>query len=127
MHGYGAAQISGVKVPVLYKIMPKQEWETAQANGLYEGSEVDRRDGFIHLSAGDQVRATAQKHFSGKTDLLLVSVIEEALGHSLKWEASRGGDLFPHIYGTLPLSAVSEVIPLPLVNGVHPFPEGFPS
>jgi uncharacterized protein (DUF952 family) len=118
---------AGLKVPVLYKIMPKQEWETAQANGLYEGSEVDRRDGFIHLSASHQVRATAQKHFSRKTDLLLVSVVEEALGQSLKWEVSRGGDLFPHIYGALPLSAVSEAIPLPLVNGTHKFPEGFPS
>ena len=105
----------------------EQEWEAAQANGLYEGSEVDRRDGFIHLSAAHQVRATAQKHFSGKADLLLVSVAEGALGQSLKWEASRGGDLFPHIYGALPLSAVTEVIPLPLVNGVHQFPEGFPS
>lgn len=118
---------SGLKVPVLYKIMSKQEWETAQANGLYEGSEVDRRDGFIHLSASHQVRATAQKHFSGKADLLLVSVAEEALGQNLKWEVSRGGDLFPHIYGALPLSAVSEVIPLPLMNGVHKFPERFPS
>lgn len=118
---------AGLKVPVLYKIMPKQEWETAQANGLYEGSEVDRRDGFIHLSASHQVRATAQKHFSGEADLLLVSVAEEALGQSLKWEVSRGGDLFPHIYGALPMSAVSEAIPLPLMNGVHEFPDGFPS
>ena len=118
---------AGLKVPVLYKIMPKQEWQTAQANGLYEGSGVDRRDGFIHLSASHQVRATARKHFAGKADLLLVSVAEEALGQSLKWEVSRGGDLFPHIYGALALSAVSEVIPLPLVNGVHQFPEGFPS
>ncbi len=118
---------AGSKVPVLYKIMSRQEWDAAQANGLYEGSDADRRDGFIHLSASHQVRATAQKHFSGKTDVLLVSVAEEALAQSLKWEASRGGDLFPHIYGTLPLSAVSEVVPLPLVNGVHQFPEGQPA
>jgi uncharacterized protein (DUF952 family) len=103
--------------------MPRQDWETAQANGIYEGSEVDRRDGFIHLSAARQVRATARKHFSGQGDLLLVSVREEALGKSLKWEASRGGDLFPHIYGNLPLNAVSEVVPLPLVNGSHQFPD----
>ena len=115
---------AGSNVPVLYKIMSRQDWEAAQANGLYEGSEVDRRDGFIHLSASHQVRATAQKHFSGKTDLLLISVGEEALGQSLKWEVSRGGDLFPHIHGALPLSAVNEVNPLPLVNGVHQFPEG---
>ncbi len=118
---------AGSKVPVLYKIMSRQEWEAAQVNGLYEGSEVDRRDGFIHLSASHQVRATAQKHFSGKADLLLVSVTEEALGQSLKWEVSRGDDLFPHIYGALPLSAVTEVIQLPLVNGVHQFPERLPS
>ena len=118
---------AGSKVPVLYKIMSRQEWETAQANGHYEGSEVDRRDGFIHLSASHQVRATAQKHFSGQTDLLLLSVGEEDLGQALKWEISRGGDLFPHIYGTLPLSAVSDAIPLPLVNGVHQFPEELPS
>lgn len=114
---------AGSKVPVLYKIMPRQDWETAQANGIYEGSEVDRRDGFIHLSAARQVRATARKHFSGQGDLLLVSVREDALGKSLKWEVSRGGDLFPHIYGNLPLNAVSEVVPLPLVNGSHQFPD----
>jgi uncharacterized protein (DUF952 family) len=118
---------AGSKVPVLYKIMSRREWETAQANGHYEGSEVDRRDGYIHLSAAHQVRTTAQKHFSGKIDLLLVSVAEEALGQSLKWEVSRGGDLFPHIYGMLPLSAVSVVVPLPLVNGGHQFPAGLPS
>lgn len=118
---------AGSKVPVLYKIMPKQDWETAQANGLYEGSEVDRRDGFIHLSASHQIRATARKHFPGKTDLLLVFVREEALGQNLKWEISRGGGLFPHIYGPLPLSAVTEVVPLPLVNGTHQFPEGLPT
>lgn len=118
---------AGSKVPVLYKIMSRQDWETAQAKGIYEGSGADRRDGFIHLSATHQVRATAQKHFSGIADLLLVSVAEDALGKSLKWEVSRGGDLFPHIYGPLPLSAVIEVNPLPLVNGVHTFPERLPS
>ena len=107
--------------------MSRQDWETAQDQGVYGGSEVDRRDGFIHLSASHQVRITAQKHFSGKTDLLLVSVRQEALGQSLKWEVSRGGALFPHIYGSLPLSAISEVVPLPLVNGAHQFPEGLPS
>ena len=75
---------AGSKVPVLYKIMSRQEWEKAQANGIYEGSGVDRRDGFIHLSAPHQVRATAQKHFPGKADLLLVSVAEEALSPNLK-------------------------------------------
>jgi len=117
---------AGSRVSFLYKIMSKQEWETAQAQGIYEGSEVDRKDGFIHLSAAHQVRATAQKHFSGKADLVLISVREESLGPSLKWEASRGGDLFPHIYGTLQLDAMSEAVPLPLVDGAHQFPEGLP-
>ena len=117
---------AGSKVPVLYKIMSKQEWEKAQAQGIYEGSEVDRKDGFIHLSAAHQVRATAQKHFSGKTDLLLISVLEKNLGSNLKWEVSRGGDLFPHIYGALQLDSTSEVVPLPLLNGVHQFPAGLP-
>jgi uncharacterized protein (DUF952 family) len=117
---------TGLRVYFLYKIMSEQEWETAQAQGIYEGSEVDRKDGFIHLSAAHQVRTTAQKHFSGRTDLLLVSVLEKNLGKNLKWEASRGGDLFPHIYGPLQPDAISEVVPLPLVNGAHQFPEGLP-
>ena len=110
----------------LYKIMSKQEWEIAQAQGIYEGSEVDRRDGFIHLSAAYQVRATAQKYFSGKADLVLISVAQENFGPSLKWEASRGGELFPHIYGPLQLDAMGEAVPLPLVNGIHQFPTGLP-
>ena len=113
-------------MPVLYKIMPRQDWESAQEKGIYEGSAVDRKDGFIHLSAAHQVRTTAQRHFSGDSDVVLVSVRLEDLGQSLKWEASRGGDLFPHIYGPLPLSAVSEVVPLPLADGVHRFPQGVP-
>jgi len=84
------------------------------------------KDGFIHLSAAHQVRATAQKHFAEMADLLLVSVLEKNLVKNLRWEVSRGGDLFPHIYGPLQLSAISEVIPLPLVNGVHQFPDGLP-
>jgi uncharacterized protein (DUF952 family) len=115
---------AGLKVPVLYKIMSKQEWETAQAQGIYEGSEVDRKDGFIHLSAAHQVRTTAQRHFSGKADLVLVSIAQENLGPSLKWETSRGGDLFPHIYGPLQLDAIGDAVPLPLVSGIHQFPEG---
>ncbi len=117
---------AGPRVSFLYKIMSKQEWEKAQAQGIYEGSEVDRRDGFIHLSAANQVRATAQKHFFGKTDLILISIREESLGPSLIWDISRGGELFPHIYGPLQLDAVGETAPLPLVNGIHQFPPGLP-
>ena len=117
---------AGLKVPVLYKIMSKQEWKTAQARGIYEGSEVDRKDGFIHLSAARQVRATAEKHFANRPDLVLVSILEKNLDSSLKWEVSRGGNLFPHVYGALQLNAISEVVPLPLVNGAYQFPEGLP-
>jgi uncharacterized protein (DUF952 family) len=65
-------------------------------------------------------------HFAGQTELVLVSVQDESLGENLKWEVSRDGALFPHIYGALPLTAVTEVVPLPLVDGVHQFPQGFP-
>lgn len=115
---------AGKNLPVLYKIIPRLDWEAAQAKGIYEGSAVDRKDGFIHLSAAHQVRATARKHFAGEVDLLLISVREEDLGRTLKWEVSRGGDLFPHIYGPLPLSAISDVVPLQLAEGGHQFPEG---
>ena len=117
---------TGSNVLVLYKIMPRLDWEAAQAKGIYEGSAVDRKDGFIHLSAAHQVRATAQKHFFRQSDLVLVSVREEDLGITLKWEVSRGGDLFPHIYGPLPLNAIGEAVPLPMVQGVHQFPGGLP-
>ena len=117
---------AGLNVPVLYKIMSRKEWESAQAQGIYRGSGVDLKDGFIHLSAPHQVRATAQKHFTGLADLVLLAVKAEDLGQNLKWEASRDGDLFPHIYGPLQLSAVGEVISLPLENGSHHFPRDVP-
>jgi uncharacterized protein (DUF952 family) len=124
--GYGAPQISEAEMSTLYKIMSRQQWENAVLRGIYEGSEVDARDGFIHLSATHQARETAQRHFAGQPDLVLVSVQGNGLGESLKWEASRDGALFPHIYGPLPLSAVVSVVALPLVDGMHQFPQGFP-
>ena len=118
---------AGSNVPVLYKIMSKQEWEAAQAKGIYEGSEVDRKDGFIHLSAAHQVRTTAAKAFCRTRRIYCwYPSGKKVSAKTLKWEVSRGGDLFPHIYGPLHLEAISEVIPLPLVNGVHQFPEGLP-
>jgi uncharacterized protein (DUF952 family) len=111
------------KMSLLYKIMTRQEWADALARRVYEGSELDRKDGFIHLSAPHQVRETAAKHFAGKADLVLLVVIEASLGKTLKWETSRGGALFPHIYGPLPLSAVKEAVLLPFKNGMHQFPE----
>jgi len=84
---------------------------------------VDVADGFIHFSTGAQVRETAARHFAGAADLLLIAVDPTALDETLRWEPSRGGALFPHLYGGLPLSAVRRVQPLPLdAGGIHLFP-----
>jgi uncharacterized protein (DUF952 family) len=109
---------------VLYKICETLVWREAQRAGAFHGAAVDTRDGFIHLSTAVQVRETAAKHFAGAADLLLVAVDADALDGALKWEVSRGGDLFPHLYGALPLAAVLWVKPLPLGGGQrHVFPE----
>ncbi|RAI40814.1 DUF952 domain-containing protein [Rhodoplanes roseus] len=97
---------------VVYKICPAALWREAEAAGVFFGAPVDLADGFIHFSAADQVAATAAKHFSGQRDLLLVTVATAPLGAALRWEVSRGGALFPHLYGPLPLSAVRAVAAL---------------
>jgi len=109
---------------VIYKICTRAEWEAARTLGAYEGSGDDLHDGFIHFSSAHQVTATATKFFAGQRELLLVAVDAERLRSDLKWEPSRGGDLFPHLYGRLPLEAVIEVADLPLAgDGAHAFPE----
>jgi len=108
----------------IYKIAPRDLWAQAEDAGIFTGAPVDIADGYIHFSTYTQVRETAAKHFAGQTDLLLVSVDVTALGDALKYEASRGGALFPHLYATLPMSAVTKVEPLPLdKDGLHIFPE----
>ena len=110
-------------MPTLYKIVPASLWHAAERDGVFRGSDVDRRDGFIHFSAADQVAETAAKHFAGQHDLLLVRVDAARLGAALKWEPSRGGALFPHLYGDFDLAAVIKVEPLPLgPDGRHAFP-----
>lgn len=89
---------------IVYKITKVEDWKEAKARGSFFGSRDDSRDGFIHLSAEHQVRDTLEKHFSGEDDLVLIAFEAEALGPSLRWEASRGGDLFPHLYADLPAS-----------------------
>ena len=107
----------------IYKICSAAEWREAENAGAYSGSAVDRRDGFIHFSTAEQVRETAARHFAGQPDLVLVSVDPAKLGPRLKWEPSRGGALFPHLYADLPLSAVLRVEPLALdASGHHVFP-----
>ncbi len=94
---------------MIYKIVPAALWREAEATGAFAGSPVDQQDGFIHFSTADQLTETARKHFAGQQDLLLVTVDAEQL--VLRWEPSRGGQLFPHLYGSLPLSAVLTVEP----------------
>lgn len=98
----------------IYKILPAADWEAALAAGAYAGSAVDLADGFIHFSAADQVAETAAKHFHGQAGLLLLELEAAALGAGLRWEPSRGGALFPHLYGLLPVDAVLEAHPFPL-------------
>jgi uncharacterized protein (DUF952 family) len=86
-------------MPTIYKIGSASLWRAAEKAGVFHGSEDDRRDGFIHFSTADQVEETAAKHFAGQADLLLIAVDSAKLGDALKWEPSRGGALFPHLYG----------------------------
>ena len=87
---------------IVYKICDQDAWRKAVAMGVFTGAPVDVADGFIHFSAAHQVRETAAKHFAGQEGLVLVAVDATVLGDALKWEPSRGGDLFPHLYGDLP-------------------------
>ena len=101
----------GARVPnIIYKICEVMLWREAERDGAFRGATVDARDGFIHFSTAAQVRETAARHFAGMANLMLIAVDAVALGGVLKWEASRGGDLFPHLYGPLPMAAVLWVI-----------------
>ncbi|RWX76914.1 DUF952 domain-containing protein [Neorhizobium lilium] len=112
---------------IVYKIVPETLWRTAKEKGVFEGAEIDLRDGFIHFSTGAQVRETARLHFASLTGLLLVAVDATALGEALRYEPSRGGDLFPHLYADLPTSSVLWEMPLLIgVDGRHAFPEIMP-
>jgi uncharacterized protein (DUF952 family) len=107
----------------LYKICPASLWHQAEREGVFRGSAVDLRDGFIHFSTAQQVAETAARHFAGQRDLVLVRVDAAGLGDKLKWETARAAALFPHLYGDLDLATVTQVDPLPLdINGRHRFP-----
>lgn len=109
---------------VIYKICPAELWRAAEAAGRFDGAPVDHADGYIHFSTAAQMRETAAKHFAGQADLLLVAVDAPALGDALKWEVSRGGALFPHLYGALDPAHVRSVVALPLgPDGRHRFPD----
>jgi uncharacterized protein (DUF952 family) len=120
----GARVPTTVNQTTIYKICSAGLWRDAQRAGLVRGAPLDERDGFIHFSTAAQVMETAAKHFAGAADLVLVAVDAGALAGALKWEPSRGGDLFPHLYGALSLDAVRWAVPLPLgPDGRHVFPE----
>lgn len=93
---------------VAYKILTAEQWETFQADGEFTGAPVDRADGYIHMSAADQLDETLANHFAGQTDLVIATMDLTKLTDALKWEVSRGGALFPHYYGALPIAAVVE-------------------
>lgn len=110
-------------VPLIYKICPAPLWREAERNGRFDGAPVDLSDGYIHFSTAAQLAETAAKHFAGQTDLLLVAVDDSRLGAALRYEPSRGGALFPHLYATLDPKAVRWIVPLPLMaDGSHALP-----
>lgn len=110
---------------IAYKLADAAEWAAAQASGAYDGSAADRADGFIHLSTARQLPGTALKHYAGRSGLILARVDLDALGDALRWEPSRGGDLFPHVYGPLPLSAAGPARALEITaDGAPRFADG---
>ena len=112
-------------VDTVYKIATHEEWAAAIAKGAYHGSPDDRRDGFIHLSTADQLAGTAAKHFRGRDNLVLIAFSACDLGPDLKWEASRGGALFPHFYGLLDPALANETTDLALgAEGIPVLPPG---
>ncbi|WP_119167567.1 DUF952 domain-containing protein [Algihabitans albus] len=108
---------------LIFHVCPREAWTAAETDGRYRGSADDERDGFIHFSIGDQVMDSVAKHRAGQDGLVILGVAADVLGQALKWEPSRGGQLFPHLYGTLPVEAVVFVRDLPLgADGRHLFP-----
>lgn len=108
----------------IYKIVPRSLWAETEKSAVFEGAPIDHADGFIHFSTAEQLAQTAALHFAGQDDLLLVAVDGDHLGEALKFESSRGGDLFPHLYGKLTLDDVMWVRPMPLdPAGDHILPD----
>ncbi|HSF94427.1 MAG TPA: DUF952 domain-containing protein [Thermohalobaculum sp.] len=110
---------------LIYKILTAAEWADLNRAGEFAGAAVDRADGFVHFSTGAQVAETAARHFAAQEGLMLLAFESQALGVALKWEPSRGGALFPHLYGPLRLADMAWARPLPLgPQGAHQFPAG---
>ncbi len=109
----------------IYKILRAAEWAELQAAGVSDGAPIDVGDGYIHFSTAAQGRETAARHFAEVDGLILATLEADALGEALKWEVSRGGALFPHLYAPLRLADIIAHAPLPLENGTHRFPDDF--
>ena len=111
-------------MPIIYKICDDTHWRAAVKAGVLRGIGADARDGFIHLSTVAQLRDTVEKHYAGVGNLMLLAIDADALSGALRWEPSRSGDLFPHLYGDLEVSALIWAKPLPLgEDGRHRFPK----
>jgi uncharacterized protein (DUF952 family) len=111
----------------IYHVCKTEEWQAAREQGFYQGSSQDKADGFIHFSGIETVRASTAKHRAGQDNLTLLIADTSKLGDDLKWEASRGGMLFPHLYAALPVKAIIETINVTLgADGVHIFPDHIP-
>ncbi|MEM9853532.1 MAG: DUF952 domain-containing protein [Pseudomonadota bacterium] len=108
---------------LIYKLFRPAEWVVLESEGQTQGAPIDLNDGYIHFSTAEQVRATAALHFAAEGDLVLVAVDTNALGQDLKWEVSRGGGLFPHLYRALALTDVAWAAPLPRAGDSHVFPD----
>lgn len=109
---------------IILKIFRAGEWANLRRNGETPGAPIDVADGYVHFSTAEQAVETAAKHFAGETDLMLLGIPTDRLGDALKWEVSRGDQLFPHLYRPLQMEDVAWAQPLPLQDGVHQFPAG---
>jgi uncharacterized protein (DUF952 family) len=108
---------------MIYHMCPADTWQQAVRSGAYDGTADDQRDGFIHFSTAEQIAESARRHRAGQAGLVLIAVESDRLADRLKWEKSRGGALFPHLYGPLDPGEAASIRPLPLgPNGEHIFP-----
>lgn len=108
---------------LIYKIFRADEWADMKATGHTLGAPIDRQDGFVHFSTAAQVVETAARHFAGEEHLTLVTADTALMGEALRWEVSRGGAEFPHLYATFTMDHVVEAVPLPLGDNGHAFPD----
>ncbi len=110
---------------ILFKIIDADVWDEAVVAGQFSGAAIDLRDGYIHLSTSAQTKETARLHFAGVSNLLMVAIDETSVAKNLKWEPSRGGQLFPHVYGMIDPAQILWAKPLPWDGGAHAFPAEF--